>query len=169
MNFSHLDSSTLDFLRHTSGLFDAVNLDLYPLHTSKDLTKLRTILGHLTPLLHGIHSMRCFQSAIPLVQQFFCPELDQFKMLTIVRFRDWANINFCMDWLTSGMRDSAEPKFLKLEAYFYTTSEDFQQFSQALQQVLFKTKIKNPYFSAISLGQKSVLIRNSTHLSFPSP
>jgi hypothetical protein len=126
-NFSHFDSRTIDFLRRINTLFTGVNL------TFDDLPP-RTILDHLSPLIHGIHSMSFLRCSIPQMEQSFGPKLAQVKMLKLV-FLDppiqQTTINFFMNWLTS--EEQREPRYLELDI----PSEDFQQFIVAIQEVIF--------------------------------
>ena len=102
------------------------------------MANLRTILGHLSPLLYGIHSIEFDHRAIPLVEEHFGQKLTQVKMLTLDLRYDPAAIqtanNFCLNWLISEERESAEPRFLKV---YIGTEKNCQQFSMAVRQVTF--------------------------------
>ena len=143
--FSHFDSRTVDFLRRVSALFTGVNLNFYKFGFEEDLPKLRTILDHLSPLIHGIHSITFDHLAIPLMEQHFGEKLAHIKVLRFNLDTDveqpafeatiQAAINYCLNWLTSGERDSTEPKLLELES-FEPGFGIFQQISAAVQQVV---------------------------------
>ena len=140
MKFRHFDSRALDFLRLINTLFISNDVNLFfPSTESEDeRTTLRTILGHLAPLFHGIHSIWFRASAIPLVEQYFGPKLAQVKMISLhFGFGPFdsaaiqTGINFAMNWLTSEERGSDEPKFLKI----FIHARNSQQFVKAVQQV----------------------------------
>ena len=144
MKFSHFDSSTLVFLRLINALFNEVNLRFK--FFNEDMTKFRTMLDPLAPMLNGIHSLAFDRSAIPLVQQHFAPKLAKVKLLTIVfgfaqldQATLQTSINFCLDWLTSEEQDPAEPRLLRFDI---CGAEIFQQFSTAIRQVAFLVKGK---------------------------
>ena len=117
--FSHFDSSAIDFLHRINTLFIANDVNLR-IRFNDNMANLRTVLDHLLPLLHGIHSLSFYESAIPLVQHYFTPKLAQIKMLKITfnigpdqtERVIQTTINFCLNWLTSG--DPTEPKLLKM-------------------------------------------------------
>ena len=137
-NLRHFDSLALDFLRQISTLFLFTEVNLW-FHSGEedDLTVYRAILDHLSPLLHGIDSMSFNQSAIPLVEQYFAQKLAQIKMLHL-HFECFRSatiqtaITFALNWLTSGERNSAEPRLLQ---FWCTDTNNAQQFLTTIQEV----------------------------------
>ena len=103
---------------------------------------LRTILDHLAPLLHGIHSLTIDQTAVPLLEQYFTPKFDQIKMLSIdfdsnkEQVATKAFINFSLNWLTSG--GNAEPKFMSIgyPGYEGKIVKIVRKFIKAIKQVI---------------------------------
>ena len=92
-------------------------------------------------MLHGIHSLRFKQNAIPLVEQYFAMKLAQVKMLTLHFGLDQldpgtiqASINFCLNWLVSKEWDPAEPRLLGVHICYV---DKLQQFCMAIREVTY--------------------------------
>ena len=149
LKFRHIDSDALAFIRQINSLFisNDVNLCLDRHHgyePRKDLPNLRAVLDHLAPMLNGIQSISIEPCLIPLVEQYFTAKLPQLKMLTIdfgfghgltdqqAQASIQTSINFCLNWLTSGQRDT--PKILQMKAMDYDDAI-VRQCSKAVQQV----------------------------------
>ena len=120
-----------------------MNLSLLHLSGYDGLPRLRTVLDHLAPLLHGIQALALQHNAIPLVEQHFVQQLAQTKQLTIhIEWGDLTTIptaiNFCLDWLTAGGRDPTEPKFLSV----FTYQAIFALFIEAIKQVVNRVERK---------------------------
>ena len=100
--------------------------------TANQLGNVRFILGHLLPLIDGVHTCRTYNRMLPMVKTSFGDKFNQIKELdvTFKRFVQSA-MQLIMEWLTAS---SNEPKILQL---WSGKKEIAQQVLDAIRKVNF--------------------------------
>jgi len=114
----HFDDQVLELLTKIKPLFTNVQLDIRPI---KSVAKVRTLLGHLLPMLGGIRGIECNNKCVEFLERHFPGTLARAKELSLLPCATKACIPAYLDWLTAPQDfDALGPRFFKANAFSNT-------------------------------------------------